>query len=114
MTPLHAACENGSVEHLQMLLAARADPDIRTARGTTPLLLSIQTRRADCTRMLLEAACDVDLQALHHRHITVTMPSRCHHIDVTLPRCASGNVANWACGEIPSRRLPSRTSTVTF
>ncbi len=60
---LSMACAQGSVNAVQMLLAAKAAPDVRDSRGITPLLHAVMHNTENSlsiARMLLEKGAKVD------------------------------------------------------
>ena len=57
---MHIACQNGHVECVELLLAARAAPDAAGNNDSTPLLLACQHGSAACVRQLLAAGASVD------------------------------------------------------
>lgn len=66
-TPLYAACSNGNVKLVRVLLDAKADVNLSTehtlcqkANACTPLAMSCEKGYAECVRLLLEAQADVD------------------------------------------------------
>ena len=62
-TPLHAACQEGRVECVELLLRVGAIVDRPGAGGVTPLIVACESQQLDCVRLLLGAkarpeACD--------------------------------------------------------
>ena len=71
-TPLHAACQEGRVECVELLLRVGAIVDRPGAGGVTPLIVACESQQLDCVRLLLGAkarpeACDTanGASALH-------------------------------------------------
>jgi ankyrin len=60
VTPLWAACENGSSAMVATLLEAGADPNMALPFGETPLMTAARTGNADVVGQLLEAGAAVD------------------------------------------------------
>jgi hypothetical protein len=61
-SPLHEAVWGGDVERVAQLLDAGADPNGRTAEGSTPLMVAAQFERATLAAALLGAGADVNAQ----------------------------------------------------
>jgi ankyrin repeat protein len=57
---LHMAVFSGTDQEIQMLLANRADPNVRTAQGWTPLHFASCLNRTEVVRMLIDAGAGVD------------------------------------------------------
>lgn len=57
-TPLHLAAMNPDLSAMQVLLAAKADPNARDNEGATPLHMAAYASRARHVRTLLEAGAD--------------------------------------------------------
>ena len=55
MTPLHSAVFSGSIEVVQMILAARADVDVSEAHGTCPLQIAAATGAESVMALLINA-----------------------------------------------------------
>ncbi|CAE7565399.1 ANKRD50, partial [Symbiodinium natans] len=60
MTPLRAACHNGSVELVSRLLQARADRNVRDADGVSPLVILGENGHWEVVQLLLGAGVDKD------------------------------------------------------
>ena len=54
-TPLHAACQEGQAECVELLLRVGAIVDRAGAGGVTPLILACESQQLDCVRLLLGA-----------------------------------------------------------
>ena len=59
-TALHAACERGHAQVVQLLLDSGAPVDVAREDGTTPLFISCWLGQTDIVRMLLLAGAQVD------------------------------------------------------
>eukprot|EP00434_Breviolum_minutum_P000355 symbB.v1.2.000300.t1/scaffold6.1/size569917/3 len=59
-TPLHRACDNNDVVCTELLLKAKADPDVSHPGldGWTPLHVAAWKNSPDCTQLLIEAGAD--------------------------------------------------------
>ena len=66
-TALHAACQEGCTDCVELLLRAGAMAGRATAGGTTPLMLACENGRADCAELLLKAQADVSATDGEHR-----------------------------------------------
>ena len=55
-TPLHAGCQEGHEECVELLLGAGASVVARNADGATPLLIACENGRTGCVSLLLGAA----------------------------------------------------------
>ena len=60
-SPLHAACSNGHVECVRVLLAAGAPIEVRDSRGETALMTAARTGAPECARTLLAAGARRDV-----------------------------------------------------
>jgi ankyrin repeat protein len=54
-TPLHHAAQDGNVELVQLLLAAKADPTAKESHGKTPLDLAKERKHSDVVKLLESA-----------------------------------------------------------
>lgn len=61
LTPLHIAAARGDVDEIRALLAARADPNARSARGYTPLIWAIREAQIYAVAELLRGGADPTL-----------------------------------------------------
>lgn len=57
-TPLWAACQNGSVEMVKLLLNAGANPNVALLSGETPLMVAARTGKTEIVRLLLARKAD--------------------------------------------------------
>ena len=57
-TPLWAACQNGSLEMVQLLLDAGANPNAALLSGETPLMVAARAGKAEIVKMLLAKKAD--------------------------------------------------------
>jgi hypothetical protein len=64
-TPLYAACHNGNLEAVNILLAQGADPNmpivIKKSHVDTPLKVAVMTKRLDIAQALIKKEADVNL-----------------------------------------------------
>jgi ankyrin repeat protein len=60
-TPLHRACDSGSVEVVKMLLAAGAKKDKLNIDGTTPICVASKEGNSGVVELLLEAGADKEI-----------------------------------------------------
>ena len=60
-SPLHAACSNGHVECVRVLLAAGAPVEVRDSRGETAFMTAARTGAPECARVLLAAGARADV-----------------------------------------------------
>lgn len=61
-TPLHYAAHQGDVRIVEMLLKAGANPNARSANGTTPLMMGAMSGVADVARALVKGGADPKLR----------------------------------------------------
>ena len=66
-TAVHVAAQHNSVETLELLLQAKADPGIRKAAGVTPLWLCAYYNNRESMSLLLAPP--------HRQHVDVDGPS---------------------------------------
>ena len=57
-TPLWAACQNGSIEMVQLLLDAGANPNAALLSGETPLMVAARAGKTEIVKMLLAKKAD--------------------------------------------------------
>ena len=65
MTPLMFASDNGHTEIVQLLLNAKAKPDLKTGNGDTALHLAIMRGYSDIVQLLLEYGADPNISNRH-------------------------------------------------
>ena len=61
--PLVEAANSGNVEQVRSLLAAGADPNVRTEKGYTPLMLAAASNYLEVVQLLLDKGADPNLQS---------------------------------------------------
>ncbi|MBU3693290.1 MAG: ankyrin repeat domain-containing protein [Rhodocyclaceae bacterium] len=61
-TPLHYAAHQGDARIVELLLKAGANPDARSANGTTPLMMGAMSGVPEVARALLKAGADPKLR----------------------------------------------------
>ena len=67
MTPLLFAAREGNLEMARMLIAAKADLNLRSANGTAPLVVAIINNRIRLARYRLEAGADPNIADEYHK-----------------------------------------------
>jgi ankyrin repeat protein len=82
-TALYAVCIQGNCSMAQLLLDARASPNIALKNGETALLAATNTSRLDVARLLLEHSADVNACTAHGK--TALMVA-CHKGDGAMAR----------------------------
>jgi hypothetical protein len=74
---LPSASRNGDLARVQSLLAARANPDAKDAKGDTALILASQSRRLDVVRALLAAGANVNATGQLERTPLIALLESC-------------------------------------
>ena len=64
MTPLFAACQNGHLHGIEVLIDHKADINHRSALGTTPIMQAVHTGQKDVAELLLRKGAVLSLEAL--------------------------------------------------
>ena len=103
-TPLFATCMVGNAGMVQLLLDARASPNVALANGQTPLTASCETGRADVVRLLLEN--DVDLDAATNAGTTALMIA-CHRGERRRAATTQGRAPRARAAPCPHRAVPA-------
>ena len=65
LTPLQAAACAGHAAIVEMLIEAKADPDLPTGKGQTPLFFAVSNGKDDVARTLVERGAKPDLSDAH-------------------------------------------------
>ena len=60
MTPLHAACQEGHDQCVELLLRAGARVDSTSKHGLTPLIIACENGRRGCAHLLVKATAAID------------------------------------------------------
>lgn len=74
-TPLYMAVRNGHANAVTVLLEAKANIDVQTEHGETPLLIACIRRRHALARVLIDAKADVNLAT--HEYCDTPLPNAC-------------------------------------
>lgn len=92
-TPLHVACEVGTLESVELLLNRGANPNAQNDSGMTPLFLCVlgddSLKKA---QLLIEYGADVNATMFRGRTILHLLASRCYKDDIPFIRflCENG------------------------
>src|SRR5438067_2379661 len=66
VTPLSLACTNGNAAMIELLLNAKADPNLALPEGETPLMTAARTGKVDALKVLLTHGADVKAKEATH------------------------------------------------
>jgi len=91
-TPLWAACQNGSLEMVRLLLKAGADPNLALLSGETPLMVASRAGKAEIVKLLLARKADPNKTATRRQTALMWAVAKRHPEVVKLLIAGGANI----------------------